>query len=71
MQINVFYQNKLIASAPAHSLPTNNLTDFVRIPYAIPIPLKSMSAGLYTLQVTATDQVANNNPTQTMNFTVE
>lgn len=71
MQINVFYQNKLIASAPVHSLPTDKLTDFARIPYAVPIPLKSMPAGSYTLQVTATDRIANSNATRTIDFRIE
>jgi VWFA-related protein len=71
MEINVFHQNRLIASVPVHSLPTGNLTDFARIPYAVPIPLKTMAAGHYTLQVTATDRITNSNATQTIDFRIE
>ena len=71
MQINVFHHNALIASVPQHALPTNNLSDSTRIPYAVPIPLKSMPAGYYTLQVTATDRISKSDATQTIDFRIE
>jgi VWFA-related protein len=71
MQLNIFHHHTLVASAPAHLLSVNNVADLTRIPYAVPIPLKAMPTGLYTLQVTASDQVANTTATQIINFTIK
>jgi VWFA-related protein len=71
MQISLFRHNTLVASVPRHSLSTNNLSDTTSIPYAVPIPLKSMPAGYYTLQVTATDRLTNSDATQTIDFRIE
>ena len=71
VQIRIFYHNQLIGSAPPHSLLLDALQDFSRIPYAFHIPLESMPAGTYTLNVTVTDRITSGSATQNMNFVIE
>lgn len=71
VQINLLSRQQVIAAAPPQSLTTTGLKDLLRIPYFVPIPLKSLPAGDYTLQVIATDQLGNKSVSQKMDFTIE
>lgn len=69
MQVQVV-RNNLLLSAPAHPLSVANAPDLTRIRYAAEIPLKSLPAGVYALQVTATDRATKRDVTQEISFVV-
>lgn len=71
VQVKLLSQRQVIAATPPQLLITTGLKDLMRIPYFVPIPLKSLPVGDYTLQVIATDQVANNSVSQEMDFTIQ
>ena len=71
VQVNLLSQKEVIAAGPPQLLTLTGLKDVQRIPYFLPIPLKSLPAGDYTLQVIATDQVAKKSVSQEMNFTIQ
>lgn len=59
-----------VMKAPAHPVMIQG-TDFSRIRYTAAIPLKSLPAGVYTLQVKATDQTTKKSITQKSSFIIE
>ncbi len=71
LEIQILRNDRLVIGAPAHRVATAQTTDFARIPYAAEIPLRGMSAGLYTLQVSATDRIAKASATQRVDFVIE
>jgi VWFA-related protein len=71
LQIEIFSRGKVVASSPPNPLTISDGSDPSRIPCAVQLPLKSMAAGLYTLQVTAADGVKNSSVIQSIDFTIE
>lgn len=71
VQINLLSHKEVIAAGPPQLLTLTGLKDAQRIPYFVPIPLKELPAGDYTLQVIATDQVAKKSVSQEMDFTIQ
>jgi len=71
LQIKIFSRGKLVSSSPPNPLTISDGSDPSRIPCAVQLPLKSMAAGLYTLQVTAVDRVKNSSVIQSIDFTIE
>jgi hypothetical protein len=71
VQVNLLSDKEVIATGPPQLLTLTGLKDVQRIPYFVPISLKLLPAGGYTLQVIATDQVANKSVSQEMDFTIQ
>lgn len=71
VQINLLSHKEVIAAGPPQSLILTGLKDVQRIPYFVPIPLKQLPAGDYTLQVIATDQVAKKSVSQEKDFKIQ
>ena len=71
VQVNLLSHKEVIAAGPPQLLTLTGLKDAQRIPYFVPIPLKLLPAGDYTLQVIATDQVAKKSVSQEKGFTIQ
>jgi hypothetical protein len=71
IQIQVLSDVKPVLRTQMLKISTDGLTDLARLPYSAAIPLTSMPAGRYTLQITVTDRVAKRSATQSVNFEIE
>jgi VWFA-related protein len=71
VQVKLFSNEAEIAASTPQVLTTTGLKDVVRIPYFVPLPLRSLPAGEYKLQVIVTDQRTNNIASQEKDFTVQ
>ena len=71
IEIKVLRGSNVMLSAPPHQASVADAADLSRILYTAQIPLAGLSVGAYTLQVTATDQVAKTSRTREINFAVE
>lgn len=71
IEIKVLRGAAVVLNAPPHQASLADAADLSRILYTAEIPLAGLSAGTYTLQVTATDQVAKATQTREISFSVE
>ncbi len=71
IEIKVLRGASVMLGAPPHQASLANAADLSRILYTAQIPLATLGSGAYTLQVTATDQIAKVSQTREINFTVE
>jgi VWFA-related protein len=71
IQIQVLSDVKPVLRTQMMKVSTEGLTDLARLPYSAAIPLTSMPAGRYTLQLTVADRVAKTSASQSLNFEIE
>ena len=71
IQAEVYSGHNLRLKTPLRKVPTEELTDLARLPYAAEIPLTSLAAGRYTLRLAATDRTARMSASQSVTFEVE
>ncbi|MGI8655883.1 MAG: VWA domain-containing protein [Pyrinomonadaceae bacterium] len=71
MEIKVRRDNQVVLNAAPHKVALAGASDLARIVYSAQIPLNGLSAGLYTLEVIATDRVAKTSFARQTDFTVE
>jgi len=71
IEIKVLRGASVMLGAPPHQASLANAADLSHILYTAQIPLATLSSGVYTLQVTATDRIAKVSQTREVNFTVE
>jgi VWFA-related protein len=71
IQIQVLSDVKPVIRTQMLKVSTEGLTDLARLPYSAAIPLTSMPAGRYTLQLTIADRVAKTSASQSINFEIE
>lgn len=70
VQVHIFRDNQPVLTTTLSKVNTEGVEDMTRLPYAADIPLKSMPAGRYRLQVTAIDRIAKTSATQHVSFEV-
>ncbi|HEY0319388.1 MAG TPA: VWA domain-containing protein [Pyrinomonadaceae bacterium] len=70
LQIQIFRDDQPVVTTPLRKLE-NEAQDFARLAYAAEIPLQTMSAGQYILQVTAIDRIAKTSASQRVRFEVQ
>ena len=70
LQVQIFRDDQPVVTTPLRKLQTES-QDLARLAYAAEIPLKSMSAGQYVLQVTAIDRIAKTSASQRVRFEVQ
>lgn len=71
MELQVKGGDKVVLSAPSHAVALSGVADMMRIPYAAAIPLRSLTPGVYALQLTVTDRIAHRSATRKIDFTVQ
>jgi VWFA-related protein len=71
IQLRIVRDDQPIFTGPVVKLATEGVDDLNRIPYAAEISLRTLSAGSYVLQLTATDNAAKSSATQRVKFLVE
>jgi VWFA-related protein len=71
IQIQVMRDDQPILTTALRKITTEGVADIARLPYAAEIPLDSMLAGRYVLQVTAIDRVAKTSASQRVDFEIE
>lgn len=71
MEIKVRRNNQSVMGAPPHKVSIVEGSDAASIPYAAKIPLQSLTPGVYSLEVIATDKVSKATATRQMDFTIE
>lgn len=71
IQVQVVRDAQPVVTTALRKVPTVDVTDPARIPYAAEIPLSGLPAGRYLLQVTVVDRVAKKSATQQSHFEIE
>jgi VWFA-related protein len=71
IQTQVLSDNKPVLTAPLRKVSTEGIADLSRLPYAADIPLSSIPAGRYVLQVTVVDRISKTSASQSINFEIE
>lgn len=71
LQVQVFRDDQPVLTTPLRKIGTEGVEDMTRIPYAAEVPLDSLPAGRYVLQVTAIDRAAKASASQRVNFSIE
>jgi hypothetical protein len=70
LQVQIFRDNQPVVTTPLRKLE-NEAQDLARLAYAAEIPLQTMTAGQYVLQVTAIDRIAKTSASQRVRFEVQ
>jgi VWFA-related protein len=71
IQMRILRDDRAIITGPMDSAATDGAEDLRRIPYAAEISLRTLPAGSYALQLTATDNSTKSSATQRVKFVVE
>lgn len=71
MQMRIFRDDQVIFTGPVVKAGTDGIDDLFRIPYAAEISLRTLKAGAYVLQLTASDNVAKSTAVQRVKFLVD
>lgn len=71
IQIQIMRDDQPILTTALRKITTEGVADITRLPYAAEIPLDTMLAGRYVLQVTAIDRLAKTSASQRVNFEIE
>lgn len=71
LQVQIFRDDQPVMTTPLRKIGTEGVEDLARIPYAAEVPLDSLPAGRYVLQVTAIDRAAKASASQRVNFSIE
>ncbi len=70
LQVQIFRDNQPILTTALSKVETKGVPDLTRLPYAAEIPLNTIPAGRYRLQVTVIDRIAKTSASQHVNFEV-
>ncbi len=70
LQVQIFRDNQPILTTPLSKIETKGVQDLKRLPYAAEIPLDTMPAGRYRLQVTVIDRIAKTSASQQLSFEI-
>jgi hypothetical protein len=70
LQVQIFRDNQPILTTPLSKIETKGVQDLTRLPYAAEIPLDSIPAGRYRLQVTVIDRIAKTSASQQLTFEI-
>lgn len=70
IQVHIFRDNQPVMTTTLSKVNTAGVQDQSRLPFAADIPLDSMPAGRYRLQVTAIDRIAKTSTNQSVTFEV-
>jgi hypothetical protein len=71
IQVQVVRDAQPVVTTALRKVPTVDVTDPARIPYAAEIPLSGLPAGRYLLQVTVVDRVAKKSASQQTHIEIE
>jgi hypothetical protein len=71
LEIKILRDKRIVMNAPPHKVSLTEGSDPARIFYVAEVPLGSMAAGVYLLQVTVTDRAARTTATRELDFHVE
>jgi hypothetical protein len=71
IQMRILRDDRTIFTGPLVRAATDGVEDLGRIPYAAEISLRTLSAGSYALQLTATHNATKSSATQRVKFVVE
>jgi VWFA-related protein len=71
LEIKILRDKRTVMNAPPHKVALAAGSDPTRIFYVAEVPLGSMTAGVYLLQVTVTDRVGRTTVTRELDFAVE
>jgi hypothetical protein len=70
LQVQILRDNQPVLTTALSKVQTKGVPDFTRLPYAAEIPLDSMPAGRYLLQVIVIDRIAKTTATQQVAFEI-
>lgn len=70
LQIQILRDNQPVLTTALSKVETRGVQDLARLPYAAEIPLESMPAGRYLLQVVVIDRIAKTSATQHITFEI-
>jgi hypothetical protein len=70
LQVQIMRDNQPVLTTALSKVQTKGVQDFTRLPYAAEIPLDSMPAGRYLLQVIVIDRIAKTTATQQVTFEI-
>jgi VWFA-related protein len=70
LQIQILRDNQPVLTTALSKVETRGVQDLARLPYAAEIPLESMPAGRYLLQVVVIDRIAKTSATQHIAFEI-
>jgi VWFA-related protein len=71
IQAQVLRNGRRVITTSALKVPTETTEDMSRLPFWSEISLAELSAGRYTLRITATERLAKRNVQRQINFTIE
>ncbi|MBV9957588.1 MAG: VWA domain-containing protein [Acidobacteria bacterium] len=70
LQVQILRDNQPVLTTALSKVETRGVQDLTRLPYAAEIPLDSMPAGRYLLQVVVIDRIAKTSATQYVTFEI-
>jgi VWFA-related protein len=70
LQVQILRDNQPVLTTALSRVETKGVKDLARLPYAAEIPLESMPAGRYLLQVVVIDRIAKTSATQHISFEI-
>lgn len=71
LEIKILRDKRIVMNAPPHKVSLAAGSDPARIFYVAEVPLGSMTAGVYLLQITVTDRAGRTTATRELDFFVE
>lgn len=70
LQVQIFRDNQPVLTTPLSKIEVKGVQDLARLPYAAEIPLNTIPAGRYRLQVTVIDRIAKTSASQQVTFEI-
>ena len=70
VQVQVIRDDQPVLTTALRKVPTDDVSDLARIPYAAEIPLSDLQTGRYILQVTLIDRVSKQSTSQQTHFDI-
>lgn len=70
VQVQVFRDDQPVLTTALRKIETEGLTDLARLPYAAEVPLETLPAGRYVLQVTVIDRTTKTSASQRTSFEI-
>lgn len=70
LQAQILRDNQPVLTTALSKVETKGVQDLARLPFAAEIPLESMPAGRYLLQITVIDRIAKTSATQRISFEI-
>jgi len=71
LQVQFIRDDQPVVTTPLKKIPTEDIADVSRVPYAAEIPLAGLPPGRYLMQVTIIDRISKQSASQQVRFEIE